>query len=151
MPVVAKAIVDVNGDFLLDKPPAGSYMIYAVAPGPEYWNWTGHSIDIAVGQAVDAGTFYLSKYLELLAPAYGAVVSTTTPELSWASFPDAARYEVYVYNSASGQLAFRQSLSGTASVVSPLAAGGYSWSVTAYNANNTQIAYYSIWTFTLHP
>ena len=99
---------------------------------------------------MDAGTFSLSKKLELLAPAYGSTVTTATPTLSWASFPDASRYEVYVY-SAAGQLAFRQSLSGTASVTSSLAAGAYTWSVTAYNANNVQIAYYSSWSFTVQP
>jgi hypothetical protein len=152
-PVLAETTTGADGGFVLENPPAGSFSIYAVAPTAEYWGWVGHSITIGVGQAVDAGAFQLKKKMQLLEPASGAKVTTTTPVLRWASYPGAARYHVDLFNDATGQAVMRQDTTDTSVVVAPPLAPGvrYQWSVYAYSAANLDLAYYSAWTFTVQP
>jgi serine/threonine protein kinase len=152
-PVLAEAVVDATGQFSIANPPAGAFQIYAVAPSDEYWSWTGRPVEIPVGGDVNAGTFYLSKKLQLLEPADGATVGTTTPALRWSGFPDAARYHVDVFNDGTGDAVLRQDTTDTSLIVSPPLTPGvrYQWSVDAYNAAGNQIAYYSAWRFLVQP
>jgi hypothetical protein len=151
LPVLAQTTTGPDGRFTLENPPAGSYQIYAVSPSNEYWRWTGRSIQIPVGAAVDAGTFYLQKKLQLLEPANDAAVGTTAPALRWSSFTDAARYHVDLFVDATGEAVMRQDTTDTSLVVSPPLTPGvrYQWSVNAYNAAGVRIAYDSAWRFTV--
>jgi hypothetical protein len=151
--VVAETVVDSAGQFVLANPPAGDYRIYAVAPSDEYWTWTSRPIQIPAGADVSAGTFYLAKKLQLLAPADEATVGTTTPMLQWSAFPGTARYHVDVFNDETSEAVMRQDTTGTDLVVSPPLTPGvrYQWSVDAYNSAGTQIAYYSAWRFVVQP
>ncbi len=150
-PVLAQATTGSDGRFTLDNPPAGDYQIYAVSPSDEYWRWTGRSIQIPVDAAVDAGTFYLKKKLQLLEPADGSTIGTTTPTLRWGSFPNAARYHVDLFVDATGEAVLRQDTTDTSLTVSPPLTPGvrYQWSVDAYDAAGVAIAYYSAWRFTV--
>jgi hypothetical protein len=152
-PVLAQAVVDANGRFIIDSPPAGNYMIYAISPSDEYWEWTGSPITIHANKNVDAGTFYLRKKLQLLEPTSGATLSTTTPTLRWSSFPDATRYHVDIFDLQTNQAVLRQDTVITSLVVAPALAPGirYQWTVNAYNAANIEIAYYSAWEFLVLP
>jgi serine/threonine protein kinase len=152
-PVLAEAAVDGAGQFMINNPPAGSYRIYAVAPSEEYWSWTSRPVDIPVGGDVDAGTFYLAKKLEMLGPADGSTVNTTTPTLSWNAYPGATRYHVDLFNDQTGDAVMRQDTSGTSLAVSPALTPGerYQWSVDAFNAAGSRLAYYSAWRFTVGP
>jgi serine/threonine-protein kinase len=150
-PILAQTTTGSDGRFTLDNPPAGDYQIYAVAPSEEYWRWTGRPIQIPVGAAVDAGTFYLKKKLQLLEPADGTTVGTTTPTLRWSGFPSAVRYHVDLFVDATGDAVLRKDTTDTSLVVSPALSPGvrYQWSVDAHNADGVTIAYYSAWRFTV--
>jgi hypothetical protein len=150
LPALAQTTTAPDGQFALENPPAGDYQIYAVSPSAEYWTWTGRSIQIPVGGAVDAGTFYLKKKLQLLEPSNNATIGTTTPTLRWNAFPDAVRYHVDLFVDATGEAVLRQDTTDTSLVVSPGLTPGvrYQWSVDAYNAAGVAIAYFSPWYFT---
>ncbi len=152
LPVLAQTSTDGAGEFSLESPPAGIYQIYAVSPSAEYWSWTGRSIEIPAGAAVDGGTFHLKKKLQLLEPANNATVSTSTPTLRWQGFPGAARYHVDLFVDATGEAVLRQGTTETAlTVPAPLTSGvRYQWSVEAYDPDGTAVAYFSAWYFTVH-
>ena len=70
------------------------------------------------------------------------------PVLRWASFPDAARYAVTLYSATGDVLLWLSTTNTSMEVAPPLPAGGrYEWAVHAFNAANTQIAYWSPWYF----
>jgi hypothetical protein len=149
LPVLAEAVTGADGWFVLENPPAGKFMLYAVSPSDEYWGWSGHSVTIVAGQAVQSWKFELSKKMELLAPEVGATLDTTTPTLRWAPFPEAVSYHVDVSNDETGEAVMRADTTETSLTVTPaLARGGrYQWSVYANNFARQQVAYYSSWLF----
>ena len=153
MPVLAQTATGADGRFTLTDPPTGDYVLYAVAPSDEYWTWTGRTITTRAGETVDAGTYYLKKKLQLLEPAQDSIVPNTTPTLRWASFPGTARYHVDLFNDATGEPILRQDTADTSLVItSPLVPGTrYQWSVSAIDAGQIEIAYYSAWRFTVQP
>ena len=150
-PVLVQTSTDDEGRFTLESPPAGAYQIYAVSPSDEYWSWTGRSIEIPADAAVDGGTFYLKKKLQLLEPADRGTVGTNTPTLRWQGFPGATRYHVDLFVDATGDPVLRQGTPDTSLTLStPLVSGvRYQWSVEAYDSGGTAIAYFSAWTFTV--
>jgi hypothetical protein len=150
-PILAQVTTGADGRFTMDNPPAGEYQLYAVAPNEQYWSWTGRSIEIPVGAAVDAGDFRLKKKLQLLEPANNATVNTATPTLRWNSFPGAVRYHVDLFVDATGDAVMRQDTTDTSLIVSPPLTSGvrYQWSVNAYDGTGATIAYYSAWYFTV--
>lgn len=151
LPVLASTTTGSDGRFSLQNPPIGQFMVYAVSPSSEYWDWVGRGVTIISGQAVDVGELALSKKLQLISPPNGGVISTSTPTLQWASFPGIARYDVYVFNHATSQRVFLQSTQGTQIVVAPPLQIGqqYEWFVDAYDSAGRQIAYWSSWYFTV--
>jgi serine/threonine protein kinase len=152
-PVLAQTIAGADGRFALENPPIGDYTLYAVSPSDDYWQWTGRTVKIRAGETVEAGTFYLSKKLQLLEPASGTTVGTTTPTLRWQSFPGTALYHVDLFNDETGEPVLRQDTTETSLAVSPPLVPGrrYQWSVYAMDAARIQIAYYSAWVFTVQP
>jgi hypothetical protein len=126
-------------------------MIYALAPTTDYWSQTGRLITVIAGQPHNVGDVPLDKKLQLLSPSNGATISTTAPTLQWTAFPDAARYNVYVFNNTTHQRVALQSTQSTQIAVSQILLSGqqYQWSVHAYNSSRQEIAYYSAWYFTI--
>jgi len=124
-----------------------------VAPSDEYWEWTGRDITLGAGRAPEVLGLELSKKMQLLEPAVGATVDTTTPVLRWASFPEAALYHVAVFDDETQEAVMQAETAETSPVVTPeLTPGGrYQWSVSAVNAAQQSIAYFSSWVFTVQP
>ena len=145
LPSLAETVTGADGWFVLENPPAGQWMLYAVAPSDEYWSWSGHSISIGVGQAVRSSRFELAKKFELLAPEIGAALPSDSVTLRWESFPDTVRYHVDVFNNETGEAVLRQDTPETTLLVAPALAPGlfYQWSVHALNFAQQQIAYSS--------
>jgi hypothetical protein len=150
-PAVAETLADADGRFILEYPPVGKWFIYAVSTNDEFWGWVGQSLTVGAGQVVDAGRIQFSKRMQLLEPVPHALLDTPTPVLRWASYPEAVRYHVDVFNDATGDAVLRQDTTDTSVVVDPPLAPGvqYQWSVNAYNAAKQSFAYYSCWYFTV--
>jgi TonB family protein len=148
---VASTVSAADGTFTMQEPPTGSLKIGAVGPSPDYVASLLYPITITAGQTKNVGDLALSKKLQLLSPANGATVTTTTPTLQWAEFPDAARYEVRVFSSAMNQAVFSQSTqSAQVTVPSTLQLGQqYQWDVYAYNSRGQGIARGSGRSFTI--
>lgn len=152
-PVLASAVADAGGYFSLDKLPAGSYVIYALGPGPEFWDFTGYPLDIPPGRGdVDVGTLYVSQMMQLLGPPDGGVLSTTRPTLRWDAFPGAAFYQVNILDDQ-GRDVVRDSTAGTSYTLPfDLQRGrNYEWFVQAMDSNGTEIAYFASWYFAIQP
>jgi serine/threonine-protein kinase len=155
LPLLASTMSAADGTFTIQSPPGGRLMIYALAPETEYWGRVGHPVTITAGQRNSVGDVAIYKKLQLLSPANqghnGPTVQSTTPTLQWTAFPEAARYAVYVYNNATQERVFLQSVQNTTIMVSPALQSGqqYQWSVDAYNSRGQEIAYYSAWYFTI--
>ncbi len=151
LPVLASTVSAADGTFTIQNPPAGSLTIYALAPSSAYWAWAGYPVTIVSGQQTNAGDLPISQIMQLSSPENEATVGTATPTLMWAAFPGSSSYRVTAYNNATGQTVFSQSTQSTQMTVSPALQTGqeYQWAVFAYNASGTEIAYYSVWYFTV--
>jgi len=152
-PTVAETVSDGVGRFIIETPPVGKWFIYAVPTNEEFWGWVGQSLTVGAGQVVDAGRIQFSKRMQLLEPVPHALLDTTTPTVRWASYPDAVRYHVDIFNDATGEAVARQETTGTSLLVNPPLPRGVllQWSVQAYNSARQIFAYYSCWYFTVRP
>ncbi|MGP8174969.1 MAG: hypothetical protein ACLP7O_10535, partial [Terracidiphilus sp.] len=152
LPVLASTVSAADGTFTIEKPPTGRLAIYALAPTTDYWPFQIYRETIIAGQLKNVGDLAIAKKMQLLSPANGASVTTTTPTLQWAAFPCAARYDVSVRNDATPQQVFLHSTQGTQITVLPALQGGqqYEWTVQAYNSSGQRIAW-SYWSMTTSP
>jgi hypothetical protein len=146
--VLVRTTTGPDGRFSITDPPTGDLYIYAVAPSSEYMDWAGRPVTISIGAQTDVGDLALSKKMQLLSPASGAIVSTTTPVLRWSAFPGATKYTVSVFNNRTSERKFLQTTANTEATVDPPLQRGeeYQWGVYAENARG-QIAYWSAWYF----
>ena len=149
LPVLASDSTDILGEFAILNAPSGDKSIYATAPSAEFHLFTGRSITIPTDGTIDRGTFYLSKFLELVAPAHNSTISTRTPNMVWNSFPGAVRYHVNIFNDETGAAVLRQDVfepTTSLLVSAPLTPSTrYQWSVDASNSQNNTIAYRFYW------
>jgi hypothetical protein len=142
LPGLASAVSAADGTFTLQGPPTGSLMIWISAPSSDYLELTGHRVTIVAGHPNNVGDLGITKKLQLLSPADRATISTTTPALQWAPFPDSVRYDVYVFNDATPQRLLLQSVTDARMTAPhPLPCGQlFRWGVTAYNSSGQRIA-----------
>jgi len=148
---VASTVSAADGTFTMQEPPTGSLKSVLWGRVPDYVASLLYPITIHGRPNKECRDLALSKKLQLLSPANGATVTTTTPTLQWAEFPDAARYEVRVFSSAMNQAVFSQSTqSAQVTVPSTLQLGQqYQWDVYAYNSRGQGIARGSGRSFTI--
>jgi hypothetical protein len=141
-----------DGTFTIEKPLTGRLAIYALAPTTDYWPFQIYRETIIAGQSKNVGDLAIAKKMQLLSPANGASLATTTPTLQWTAFPGTARYDVSVRNDATSQQVFLHSTQGTQVTLLPALQGGqkYEWTVQAYNSSGQRIAW-SVWTITTSP
>jgi CheY-like chemotaxis protein len=71
-----------------------------------------------------------------------ARMNQSLPALTWAGYPHAAYYKVYLAPWGGGEavIQFEKTAETTYTVASPLQAGRYDWSIHAYNAQGTKLA-----------
>ena len=79
----------------------------------------------------------------LVSPADGAVISDTTPALTWDGVTSAAGY-LLDFNGAVVDVG-----NVTQYTTTVLANGDYTWTVAAYDAANNTSAYADLWSFTV--
>jgi hypothetical protein len=151
LPVVAETRTNENGIFVLSNAPAGVYMLYAVAPNPEFWEFNGRDITVPDSGQVSSGTFELAKRLTLLEPPNNSEVTEQPVVLRWEPFPGAERFEVQVLDRSTGTQVFADEQDEWSETVNlPLEPGKtYEWSVAAFDADGNRIAYYSSFYFTV--
>jgi hypothetical protein len=152
LPVLASTVSAADGTFTIEKPLTGRLAIYALAPTTDYWPFQIYRETIIAGQSKNVGDLAIAKKMQLLSPANGASLATTTPTLQWTAFPGTARYDVSVRNDATSQQVFLHSTQGTQVTLLPALQGGqkYEWTVQAYNSSGQRIAW-SVWTITTSP
>lgn len=152
-PVLANGVTDAGGGFSIDKLPPGSYVIYAIAPAPEFWDFSGYPLDIPPGSGdINVGDLNISQRMRLLDPPDGSVIATRQPTLRWDPFPGAAFYQVTVLDGR-GRDVVRDSTAGTSYTppVNLQRGMNYEWFVEAMDGSGSQIAYFASWFFTVRP
>jgi len=142
-----------DGGYLLTDVPVGSFYLCAVpADGSEYWPYDCYGIEIVADQKIYVNDHHLCKHMELLEPEYGSVVQSTTPTFNWEIFPGAEYYLVRIHDELWNNIFITQETSEAEfTLQTPLDAGIYYWSVTAYNGDDVEIAYLTNRPFTLEP
>jgi hypothetical protein len=139
-----QAVTDTDGRYTITGIPPGEYDFVTKLPDqPNETGWLGLSVTVQADQTVTVRDVPVVKYdLKLLSPADKTTVNTTTPALTWESYPGAAYYKVYVSGGPSSKTAvsFEKTTATQYNVTTPLESGEYYWRITAYNASGSEIA-----------
>jgi Tol biopolymer transport system component/predicted Ser/Thr protein kinase len=138
------AVSGADGRYTIADLPPGSYRIATQIPDQEKeTGWMGMRAEVQSGEVTQVKDLYVVKYdLQLLSPQEEETVKTATPALTWAGYPHAAYYKVYLAPRGGGEavIQFEKTAETTYTVASPLQAGKYLWSIHAYNARGTKLA-----------
>jgi hypothetical protein len=129
--------------------------VASLVPGQGETGYLGLRAVVQAGQTVTVKTLDITKEdLQLASPGNNTSINTTTPTLSWQAYPDAAYYKLYVvyetgdYNAV---VNFERVDGPSYTFGAAQGAGKYHWSVSAYNANGTEISESDTWYFTIAP
>jgi len=138
------AVSGADGRYTIADLPPGSYRIATQVPGQENeTGWMGMRAEVQSGEVAQVKDLYVVKYdLQLLSPHEEETVKTATPALTWAGYPHAAYYKVYLAPRGGGEavIQFEKTAETTYTVAAPLQAGEYHWSIHAYNARGAKLA-----------
>src|SRR6267154_2869145 len=148
------AKTDANGEYLIKNVPPGVYegLTARVFDTPYYVFATSGFVGSAKYKLDADETFFapdsnlFKSDLKLVSPKAGAKLGANNFELKWESYPDAAYYKFSINADSSGGAQtnydyINKRVDGTSYVLDkPLEAGSYRISVTAYNANDIQLA-----------
>ena len=138
------AVSGADGHYTIADLPPGSYRIATQILGQENeTGWMGMRAEVQSGGVAQVKDLYVVKYdLQLLSPHEEEAVKTATPALTWAGYPHAAYYKVYLAPRGGGEavIQFEKTAETTYTVASPLQPGEYQWSIHAYNARGTKLA-----------
>ncbi len=138
------AVSGADGRYTIADLPPGSYRIATQIPGQENeTGWMGMRAEVQSGEVAQVKDLHIVKYdLQLLSPQEEEMVKTATLALTWAGYPHAAHYKVYLVPQGGGEavIQFEKTAETTYTVASPLQAGEYHWSIHAYNAQGTKLA-----------
>ncbi len=142
--VVATALTDTAGQYVIRNPPAGDWSLCAVWPDGEENQGGTPAVQVASGQVIPAGadtTLHLARTLKLLEPALGDTVELL-PALRWEDFPGAGRYQLWVSDAGTTELVVQQVITGTVFQVTTSLLPGtkYDVSVAALGAADAQLA-----------
>jgi hypothetical protein len=138
------AVSGADGRYTIADLPPRSYRIATQIPDQENeTGWMGMRAEVQSGEVAQVKDLYVVKYdLQLLSPHEEETVKTATPALTWAGYPHAAYYKVYLAPRGGGEavIQFEKTAETTYTVASSLQAGKYHWSIHAYNARGTKLA-----------
>ncbi len=139
---------DEAGVYLLADIPTGEYGLAFMALDREGWQFVTSGIiraagfEVQDGEVTEVGDMHISKQdVALVGPADEAILSEARPTITWAAYPDAAYYEVYL-TGGMGQSIFSslETTETSLTVAVDLQNCEYHWSVEVYNSQNIQIA-----------
>ena len=138
------AVSGADGRYTIADLPPGSYRIATQIPDQENeTGWMGMRAEVQSGEVAQVKDLHIVKYnLQLLSPQEEEMVKTATLALTWADYPHAAYYKVYLALQGGGEavIQFEKTAETTYTVASPLQPGEYHWSIHAYNARGTKLA-----------
>jgi len=143
-----------DGEYLIRNVPPGVYegLTAKVFDTPYYVFATSGFVASAKYKIEADATFFapdsnlFKSDLKLLSPKAGSKINANNMEVKWESYPDAAYYKFSINadTSTGAQTDFdyiNKRVDGTSYVLDkPLAAGAYTCTVTAYNANDIKLA-----------
>ena len=138
------AVSGTDGRYTIAELPPGIYEVATQVPGEENeTGWMGMDAEVRSGETAQVKDLAVVKYdLQLLSPQEEETVQTAMPALTWAGYPNAAYYKVYLAPWGGGEtvIQFVKTTDMTYTVASPLQPGEYYWSIYAYNASGTKLA-----------
>jgi hypothetical protein len=139
--VLQSATTDPEGRYFMANPPAGDYVMCGLFPEGVQERSTCTPVHIEAGQDVAGIDVMLLRTVGIVAPPVDVLV-VARPTLSWASFPNAAQYEVFVIDAGTTELVQRELVADTHIVVTaPLQPGRtYDWVVNAIAADGSLLA-----------
>jgi hypothetical protein len=139
--VLQSALTDPEGRYFMANPPAGDYVMCGKFPEGVQERSTCTPVHIEAGQDVAGIDVMLLRTVGIVAPPVDVLV-VALPTLSWASFPNAAQYEVFVIDAGTTELVQRELVADTHIVVTaPLQLGRtYQWVVNAVAADGGLLA-----------
>jgi hypothetical protein len=138
------AVSGTDGRYTIAELPPGTYEVATQVPGQENeTGWMGVKAEVPSGETIQVKDLAVAKYdLQLLSPHEEETLKTATPALTWAGYPHAAYYKVYLAPWGGGEtiIQFEKTTDTTYAMASPLQPGKYYWSIHAYNARGTKLA-----------
>jgi hypothetical protein len=139
--VLQSATADPEGRYFMANPPAGDYVMCGKFPEGAQERSTCTPVHIEAGQDVAGIDVMLARTVGIAAPPVDALV-VAQPTLSWASFPNAAQYEVFVIDAGTTELLAHEFVGDTKyTVTAPLQPGRtYHWVVNAVAADGGLLA-----------
>jgi hypothetical protein len=139
--VLQSATTDPEGRYFMANPPAGDYVMCGLFPEGVQERSTCTPVHIEAGQDVAGIDVMLLRTVGIVAPPVDVQV-VTLPTLSWASFPNAAQYEVFVIDAGTTELLAHEFVADTKyTVTAPLQpARTYDWVVNAVAADGGLLA-----------
>ena len=139
--VLQRATTDPEGRYFMANPPAGDYVMCGLFPDGAQERSTCTPVHIEVGQDVAGIDVMLLGTVGIVAPSVDALI-VAQPTLSWASFPNAAQYEVFVIDAGTTELLHHEFVTDTHFTVRATLQPGhnYDWVVNAVAANGGLLA-----------
>ena len=139
--VLQRELTDPEGRYFMANPPAGDYVMCGLFPDGAQEHSTCTPVHIEAGRDVVGIDVMLLRTVGIVAPPVDVLV-VAQPTLSWASFPNAAQYEVFVVDAGTTELLAHEFVADTQyTVVAPLQSGRtYDWDVNAIAADGGLLA-----------
>jgi hypothetical protein len=139
--VLQRALTDPEGRYLMQNVPTGDYVVCGLFPEGVQERSTCTPVHIKAGQDVAGIDVMLLRTVGIVAPPVDTLV-VAQPTLSWASFPNAAKYEVFVIDAGTTELLAREFVADTHYVVTAALQAGhtYDWVVNAIAADGGLLA-----------
>jgi hypothetical protein len=139
--VLQSALTDPEGRYFMANPPAGDYVMCGMFPEGVQERSPCAPVQIEAGQDVAGIDVMLLRTVGIVAPPVDVLV-VARPTLSWASFPNAAQYEVFVIDAGTTELLVHEFVADTKyTVTAPLLDGHtYNWVANAVAADGGLLA-----------
>ncbi len=136
-----RALTDPAGRYFIANPPAGDYVLCGLFPEGVPERSTCTPVHIEAGQDVNGIDVMLLRTVGIVAPSVDALI-VAQPTLSWASFPNATKYEVFVSDAGTTELLHHALVTDTHfTVTATLQAGrSYDWVINAVAADGGLLA-----------
>ncbi len=142
-----KTNTDKNGYYLFKNVTPGKYIVainsFSSGWFIFYFDAKGSKdVNVSAGQNLVLEPWSIWKFnLRIVSPRIGKTLSQETPTFTWEAYPDAAYYQIYVYDINFNTVVDAQRVDGIEFTPDkPLVTCRFYWDVEAYNAQGLQIA-----------